>query len=269
MSLINTTSRTISAILLLITIFIGTSSKAQQPNVDITLVDNGNNELEVRVRPDGPFDGIFSSLVFTIKWTASDSADLGFVQQVMPESGYIPTSKSGDQTDTLGDRYQIFAGFGDFPLSNFGASWTANTEYAIMTIPVLNNSSTFEIVNDAWTAGFNGDYFISLAGQNRTGIIYPTISTSVPMGPEQAYNVNIVPNPNQGEFTMEFFTTDKTEDYVIELVNSVGQGLYTKQLDDFSGEYRYEFNLSAESSGVYFLKISGEKDSSVYRVVVN
>jgi len=266
MNIFNTLSKAISSALLLCAIFVSTSSIAQ-PNVDITLVDNGNNELEVRVRPDGPFDGIFSSLVFTIKWATVDGADLGAIQQGLPELGYIPTNKSGDQTDTLGDRYQIFAGFGFNPLSTFGASWTANTEYAIMTIPVLNNSSTFEIVNDAWTAGFNGDYYVSLAGQNKTGIIYPTISTSVPMGPQQDHFVNIVPNPNQGEFTMEFIT-DHSDDYIIELVNSVGQVIYTKQLDDFSGEYRYEFDLSAESAGVYFLKITGEKDNSVHRVVV-
>lgn len=266
MTIFNTISRAIAAAVLLCAMLSGTSSTAQ-PNVDITLADNGNNELEVRVRPDGPFDGIFSSLVFTIKWATADGADLGAIQQGLPELGYIPTSKSGDQTDTLGDRYQIFAGFGFNPLSTFGASWTANTEYAIMTIPVLNNSSTFEIVNDAWTAGSNGDYFVSLAGQNKTGVIYPTIGTSVPMGPEQAFNVNIVPNPNQGEFTMEF-TTVNSNNYSIELVNSVGQVLHTKQLEDFSGEYKHDIDLSSESAGVYFLKVSSGEESSVHRVVV-
>lgn len=268
MNIFNSISRAISSALLLCAIFISTSSTAQ-PNVDITLVDNGNNELEVRVRPDGPFDGIFSSLVFTIKWATVDGADLGAIQQGLPELGYIPTNKSGDQTDTLGDRYQIFAGFGFNPLSTFGASWTANTEYAIMTIPVLNNSSTFEIVNDAWTAGFNGDYFVALAGQNKTGIIYPTITTSVPLGLEQAYTINVLPNPNQGKFTMEF-TTEQTDDYLIELVNSVGQVLSTMQLEKFSGEYRYSYDLSTQSSGVYFLRITSEDENiSVHPVVVD
>mgnify|MGYP000982236515 CR=1 FL=1 len=87
------------------------------------------------------------------------------------------------------------------------------------------------------------------------------------MGPQQAFNVTIVPNPNQGEFTMEF-TTDNSNNYDIELVNSVGQVLYTKRLEDFSGEFNYDVDLSSESAGVYFLKISSEEDSSVHRVIV-
>jgi len=237
-----------------------------QPIVDIVLVDNGNNELEVRVRPDGPFDGIFSSLVFTIQWTTSDMADLGFVMQNSPESGYVPISKSGDQWDDNGNRYQIFAGFGFNPLSTYGASWTANTEYTLMTIPVQNNSSVFNIVNDSWTNSMNGDYFVSLAGLNKTGIIY-SIATNILVGPSENYNVNILPNPNQGEFAMEF-TTDQQDDYSIELVNSVGQVLFSQQLEKFSGVYNYKFDLTAESSGVYFLKVAGKTDNTVHRIVV-
>lgn len=267
MIIFKTFSKATSAALLLFTFFVSSYSEAQ-PNVDITLVDNGNNELEVRVRPDGPFDGIFSGLVFSIKWSTADSADLGAILQGLPALGYIPIAKSGDQTDTLGDRYQIFAGFGFNPLSTFGASWIGNTEYTIMTIPVLNNSSSFEIVNDAWTAGVNGDFFISLAGQNKTGIIYPTISTNVPLSPEQTYTVNILPNPNKGEFTM-VFATEQTENYIIEIVNSLGQVLYTDRLESFSGEFRYEYDLSAQTAGVYFIKITSENENnSVHRIVV-
>lgn len=238
-----------------------------QPNVDITLVDNGNNELEVRVRPDAGFDGIFSSLVFTLRWNANDGADLGAISQVVPTIAYMPISKSGDQTDDNGDRYQVFAGFGFSPLSTFGVNWDPNTEYTLMTIPVVNGASAFELVNDNWTDANNGDYYISLGGQDRTGIIYFTNTVSVEMGPDQTYNVEVLPNPNQGDFTM-VFTTSELNDHSIELVNSLGQVLYQENLKQFTGTYRHQFNLKDEGAGVYFLRINGEKDGAVHRVVV-
>jgi len=256
----------LSVVLLFIaTSFISNLANAQ-PLVDITLVDNGNNEIEVRVRPDGPFGGIFSASVFTIRWSASDNADLGFIQQPSPASSYHTITKSNVQFDTLGFRYQIFAGFSIQVMDALPFAWVANTEYTLMTIPVLNGNSGFEIVNDSYTNSANGDFFISLAGELRTGMSY-SIPTSIIVGPSETYSVNILPNPNQGEFAMQF-TTEQQDDYSLELLNSVGQVLYTKQLNKFSGVYNYQFDLSAESSGVYFLRVAGKSDNTVHRIVV-
>lgn len=50
--------------------FVGSvlGASAQLPTLDITMVAVGGNQLEVKVRPDADFDGLFSSLVFTIRW---------------------------------------------------------------------------------------------------------------------------------------------------------------------------------------------------------
>ena len=242
------------------------SSSTAQPNVDITLLDNGNNELEVRIRPDGPFDGIFSSLAFTIRWNENDGADLGFVSQTAPSIFYMPTGKSGDQIDDNGNRYQIFAGFGFSSLSANGAAWVANTEYTIFTIPVLNGTSAFEIVNDNWTNEMNGDYFVSLGGVNTTGMIYST-ATGIEVGPREDLILNVHPNPNNGEFTLDI-TSEHSSDLNIEILNSVGQIMRTESLENFSGTYKNDLDLTSESKGVYFIRISNEENSTIHRFVV-
>src|SRR5690606_14927130 len=46
---------------------------AQLPIVDIAAVPVGG-QVEVRVRPDAGFNGLFSSIVFTLKWPEADGA---------------------------------------------------------------------------------------------------------------------------------------------------------------------------------------------------
>ncbi|MCB0794933.1 MAG: hypothetical protein KDB88_09365, partial [Flavobacteriales bacterium] len=60
-----------------------TNVHAQLPLVDITLVDIGNNELEVRLRPDADFDELLSSISFSIRWNTASGANLGNVTQVI------------------------------------------------------------------------------------------------------------------------------------------------------------------------------------------
>jgi hypothetical protein len=141
-----------------------------QPLVDIRLVDDGKGALLVKVRPDGDFTGLFSSLVFTLRWKASTGATLGKGEQSPPELQYMTTNTSGPMTEDGGYRYQIYAGFGMVPLTNARTSWKAGEEVTLMRIPV-NGTAAFEIVNDAWTAKKNGDYYAALNGLNKTGSV--------------------------------------------------------------------------------------------------
>jgi len=143
--------------------------------VDVSLHKVGNDTLEVRLRPTQNFNQVVSNVVFTIRWRTSSNSSLGNVIQTFPENVYIPMTKSGNEEDDSGFRYQIFAGFGFFQMSQFGASWTAGQEVVLMRVPVISGASdTFQIINDAWTGDLNnnGDFYVSLNGTDRTGIIY-------------------------------------------------------------------------------------------------
>lgn len=153
--------------LLLAVLFSGLLAAAQ-PTVDIRLVEDGRGSLQVKLRPDGDFNGLFSSLVFTLRWKAASGATLGKGEQAMPELQYMTTNTSGPTAEEGGYRYQIYAGFGMVPLSNVHTSWKAGEEVTLMTIPVAGTAA-FEIVNDTWTAKNNGDYYAALNGLNKTG----------------------------------------------------------------------------------------------------
>ena len=173
------------------------TAKAQLPLLDITLAANVNNELEVKVRPDQAFNGLFSSLVFTVRWETASGASLDVPMQVMPAMAYIPIALSGSVTTDGAYSYATYAGFGFAPLSSFGAAWVAGTEYSLATIPVLNGTSVFEISSDSHTQGVNGGYFVSLNGTDRTGVIYST-STGITAGTPLPEGLRVVPNPSNG-----------------------------------------------------------------------
>src|SRR5882672_3618882 len=65
-----------------------------QGTVDIGLHYNGHDALEVKVRPSSDFDGIFSSLVFALRWDKNSDITLGNAVS-SGSSPYVLTTKSG------------------------------------------------------------------------------------------------------------------------------------------------------------------------------
>ncbi|MBS1942134.1 MAG: hypothetical protein JST38_14790, partial [Bacteroidetes bacterium] len=129
----------------------GSLATAQAANVDITLVPNSNGQLDVKLRPGANFDGLVSSLVFTLRWDAGTEAHLGAIQQAEPATTYIPVSRSGGEQDAGGNRYQIFVGFGMTPMQWIPTNWVAGQEYTVATIAVTGTAE-FSLVNDTWTS---------------------------------------------------------------------------------------------------------------------
>lgn len=255
--------RTLSALF-----FLGSAlgASAQLPTLDITMVPVGGNQLEVKVRPDANFDGLFSSLVFTVRWETSSGATLSSAGQPVPVGDYMPVSSPGGMVDDGGYRYKSYVGFGFNTLVDAGTNWVAGTEYTLITLQVQNGTSTFEIVEDAFTLANNGNYYVSLNGADRTGVIYST-STGVTAGEPLQNAVSIVPNPSEGLVQVQFGVED-AQDLQIDVVNSLGQSVYAERLSSFQGTYRRELDLKAKGSGVYMINISGREGLRTYRVVI-
>lgn len=233
-----------------------------QQQVDIGLHHNGSS-LEVRVRPHAEFNGIFSAVVFSIRWDKGSGASLGELAQEGGPERYIPIIRSGDVHDVGTHNYQIFAGFGFDPLHTLGMQWRPNEEYVIATIPV-NGKADFELVNDAWTGEIqnNGDYYLSLGGHDRTGAIYKSLVTA----DEGDNAVLIQPNPNNGAFTFSFGVPQAT-DLTIEVMNGLGQAVFTDVVRGFEGTYRRDMDLRHLSNGVYYLNLRRGDVKSVHKIV--
>ncbi len=237
------------------------SAVIAQDQVDVGLFQN-NNMLEVRVKPSAEFNGIFSSIVFTIKWDRSTGATLGNVAQEGAVQQYIPISRSGNVHENGPLNYQVYAGFGTQSLASQGVSWNAGEEYVIATIPVTGKAE-FELVNDAWTAvpAHNANYYVSLGGHDKTGIIYKSITTA-----EEDGSVVIQPNPNNGQFTFSF-VNNAAMDIDVDVVNSLGQSIFNDKIPAFEGTYRKEMDITTMSNGVYYLKVKRGEFSSVHKIV--
>lgn len=246
-------------------ILIAAVSQVQAAKVDITMVANNDGQLEVKLRPQANFNGLVSSLVFTVKWDASSDAHLGSVQQVEPESTYLPVVRSGGEQDQGGDRYQIYVAFGMTPMEWLSTEWVAGQEYTIATIPV-NGTAEFSLVNNTWTNLNNADYYLALGGADETGDIYGSISTGIVAGEFGASNFSVMPNPTDKD-AMITMSLNKTQDLRLELLNAAGQTLWKEERSNAHGTLRIPLDLSSYSKGAYLLRVHSGDQVFTQRVV--
>ena len=242
-----------------------TATSLQASNVDITMVPNNDGQLEVKLRPSANFDGMVSSLVFTVKWDAGSEAHLGAIQQEAPASTYLPISRSGGEQDAGGDRYQIFVGFGMTPMQWIPSDWVAGQEYTVVTIPVTGTAE-FSLVNNTWTGLNNADYYLALGGADETGTIYGDLSTGVIAGDKGDGSVSVVPNPTN-KATVITMDLQKTQSLQLDLLNAAGQSVWKESVPNASGTVRIPLDLTDFEKGVYLLRVQGADKVVTHRVV--
>ena len=81
--------------------------------------------------------------------------------------------------------------------------------------------------------------------------------------------LNVYPNPNTGQFTVQFVNSNAADDLNITIVNSIGQKVYQAEtVPGFNGVYSKQLNLGNLSSGIYYLKALLGKKSFVHKIIV-
>jgi hypothetical protein len=241
----------------------GITQVAAQRHVDVGLYRTGS-DLEVRVRPSEDFQGIVSSIVFTLRWERSADAQPVYVAQKSAPATYIPIAPTTEVITEGNYNYQVFAGFGFDLNSSVGEGWLAGQEYAIARIPV-SGTADFALVNDDWTAVLehNADYFISLNGEESTGIIYKSGLD----GNSTTGGVTVMPNPNQGQFSFSLDIAQGT-DLGVELHNALGQVVFQDSRSGFEGIYRHDMDVRGMGAGVYQLRITRNGHADHHTIIV-
>lgn len=84
--------------------------------------------------------------------------------------------------------------------------------------------------------------------------------------PQEGTPISVMPNPNNGNFALSFNAVSSA-DYVIEIHNSLGQVVYTEQLNNFSGVYRKDISLEQFGRGLYTVRLRTVTTESVIRVI--
>lgn len=71
----------------------------------------------------------------------------------------------------------------------------------------------------------------------------------------QAEDLNFFPNPSDGKFSLSFRlnTTGTTS---IRLIDAVGKEIFNETIENFTGEYNRQFDISGKAKGTYLLMIS-------------
>lgn len=234
-----------------------------QSKVDFGLFRVGN-ELEIRVKPAEDFDGIFSNLVYTIRWEVASGATLGQPVQVGAAATYMPIQKSGGVRENGPFLYQVYTGFGMTSIASTNTTWRAGQEYVIAKIPFTGNAD-FHLANDQWSKRLssNAECYASLGGQDVTGEIYKgaeTVTDQMPFA--------IMPNPTRGPLSISF-PVNASDDMWFEIVSSSGQVVHSEKPNVSGNGYRADLDLSKEGAGVYHLRIHRKDGSETHRIVVN
>ena len=239
-------------------------SAVAQNSVDITTVPGQNNDIEVRLRFENDFDGFFAASVFTVRWSEASGATIGAVQQDPQVEEYHSVFASGTDTVNNGYHYQVFAGFGNSVLSDIPLILMAGEWITLCTIPVTG-TDIFTIVNDDFTAAMNGDFYVSLGGQESQGDIIDFNTAVVGLAAvEQRFRV--YPSNTSGPITVEADLGD-VDLIGLSVVNAAGQEVWTSALYGIRGPLCRVIDLSKLYAGVYVVRLRGLEGERVARVV--
>jgi hypothetical protein len=239
---------------------------AQLPTVDITSIVLPTNEVEVRIRPDATFNGVFSSIVFTLRWDVGESLSLGDVLQDIPQLQYCTITKSGTEQVSGPSRYQIFVGFGSIPLTSLSTFWQADQEVVLCRIPIVGTAGPISLMEDNWTTSNNGDFYTSLNGEDRTGLIY-SITTGLGLEGPLSSGLGVFPNPTQGSVfvTLAEYEQGPTR---YELVDGTGRIIPIPSTPKGANTETQVLDLSGIPNGVYQLVVITEAGNRTERIIV-
>jgi Secretion system C-terminal sorting domain len=74
--------------------------------------------------------------------------------------------------------------------------------------------------------------------------------------------ISFYPNPNEGLLNLNFTTQDKAPIKVF-IYDTLGNVVYAEEVNQFSGSYKNQIDISAQPVGSYFLQIvQGQKTYS-------
>jgi hypothetical protein len=115
----------------------------------------------------------------------------------------------------------------------------------------------------------NGDTLVTMAaadfGSGTTHNFCITAPSSVDPAFSKLTDLNIYPNPNQGQFTIDL-KLNSSADLEIQIINSLGQIMKSYNYGN-SSVHQISLNLQDESAGMYFVKLNFGNETIIRKVV--
>jgi len=136
----------------------------------------------------------------------------------------------------------------------------------VMTIAPVSGASTFELVNDAFTDASNGDFFISLNGnQTTTGEIYGGTTGIQAVAPGH-WTAQLMPNPATGSSVLHMDLPTRGT-VRLTLMDLAGRTMWNREMTGQEGPLRHNIPLAGLASGTYLLRINAAGAERTLRLV--
>lgn len=134
----------------------------------------------------------------------------------------------------------------------------------------LNNNPISGATGQTYTATDNGVYqsvVTSALGCNSSSNEITYGVTGVPDIDPAEIGLKVLPNPNDGRFTIDF-TVNKKADLDITIMNTIGQKVFNSRTPGFIGRYTKPIDAGKLASGVYLLQIQHDQKSYLKKLIV-
>lgn len=131
----------------------------------------------------------------------------------------------------------------------------------------FGDGSVSELKNPTHTYAANGNYNVSLFANNQCGtksLTKTVLITTVKTNELNLEKLVLYPNPNDGEFSLEF-DTPESGDYNFKVLSSTGQKVAEVRKAFIQGYNKIDFQLRDIPVGLYLLK--AEKDGKFYNIL--
>ena len=126
-----------------------------------------------------------------------------------------------------------------------------------------------------WNASYEGEAWIKVATVNDCGMsefsdsLMIIVSELVGLPDREVnFNMQLVPNPNNGKFRLNISAENKQVVY-LSVVNYLGQSLIDHEVISFTGKRSITYDLSNEEAGIYFVILQNGEQRHVKKLVIN
>jgi len=231
-----------------------------------TSVENagtGNNWVTASAPGNG-----FTSKALKYRYSSTDTANAWFYTQgiqLTAGTSYTLTFNYGNNDTTYVESLKVAYGT--------SASSTAMTT-VLLNLPTINQAALQNASNTFTAPSTNVYYFgfncYSISDQYNLYVDSININYTV-VGivktPESDFNVNIYPNPSNGQFNMLMLSN--TESLALAIYNLQGQVVYSEQLSGIKYGNVSVLNLKSLAKGMYHISLNDGKTIINKKVVIN
>jgi hypothetical protein len=81
-------------------------------------------------------------------------------------------------------------------------------------------------------------------------------------------NLQIYPNPNNGQFTISFKAVKAIKEATVMVTNITGQQIYSESYTNINSTFNKGVNLGAQPAGVYFITLIADGQKSVNKLII-